>query len=72
MKKEAIKVKWIMKGIKVSSQKMRFLSALKQNSTLSSKAMNYINRYKTTYKKVIAEAKKGENDKYILTSNNPT
>jgi len=46
------------KGIKISCHRMRFLDNLKRNSTLTSEAFNYVNRYHLIYKRVTSEAKK--------------
>jgi hypothetical protein len=62
---------WISKGIKVSSQKMRFLNNLKQRIALSTETLNYINRYQKIYKRVILKAKRRHNDKYIENASNP-
>jgi hypothetical protein len=39
---------------------------------LSTNTLNYIKSYQTIYKQVISDAKIGYNDKFILTSTNPT
>jgi hypothetical protein len=55
---------WILKGIKVSCQKMRFLNDLKQRIALPTETLTYINRCQRIYKRVILEAKK-RHDKCI-------
>jgi hypothetical protein len=39
--------------------------------SMSSKTLNYIKKYQINYKKVISKARKRENDKIILRSENP-
>lgn len=63
-----------MKGIKtfkVSSQTMRLLHVLKRYLTLSRKDINYIQRYKSIFRRVI-EAKRKENVNYVLNLDSPT
>jgi hypothetical protein len=62
---------WLMKGIKLSGQRLRLLRLLKKNIYLSSKTLNYIKKYQITYK-VISEARKRENDQIISKSINHT
>jgi hypothetical protein len=61
----------ISKGIKVSSQKMRFLNNLNQRIALSTETLNYINRYQGIYKRVILGSKKRHNNKCIENASNP-
>jgi hypothetical protein len=49
---------------------MRFLNVLNKQPYLTEHTKMYIGRYKIIYKRVIREAKRRENDKYILHSNN--
>ncbi|PNF20311.1 hypothetical protein B7P43_G13693 [Cryptotermes secundus] len=65
-------IKCITQGIKVSSQKMRLLNTLKKNTNLSNDILEYINRYQKIYKSVITEAKRRENDRFMLRSHNKT
>jgi hypothetical protein len=44
--------------------------AIKKKISLSDQTLNYINKYQRTYKKVISEAQKRENDRIILRSTN--
>jgi hypothetical protein len=60
--------KWIKQGIKVSRQRMKYLSNLKRNLYLSKENLKYIGRYHTIYKRVILEAKRTENDRYIASA----
>ena len=61
------KNKWITKGIKNSSKRMRFLNSVKRKFSLSREAQACIKKYQVTYKKVLKEAKKKkkENDRCI-------
>jgi hypothetical protein len=49
--------KWITKGTKISSKRMRFLNSVKTKFSLSREAQAYIKKYLITYKKVLKEAK---------------
>jgi hypothetical protein len=60
------KIKWITQGIKVSSQKMRYLSTLKRDRNLSDDALKYMNSYQRIYRNVIIQAKRKENDRLML------
>jgi len=51
------KIKWITQGIKLWSQKIRFLNNLKKNSNLSSAALDYIKTHHKIYIRVVIEAK---------------
>ena len=57
-KKKAKSNRRMTKGIKISCHRMRFLDNLKRNSTFTSEAFNYVNRYHLIYKRVTSEAKK--------------
>jgi hypothetical protein len=50
---------------------MRVLNTLKQRTALSVETLNYINRYQRIYNRVILEAKKRHNDKYLENASNP-
>jgi hypothetical protein len=54
----------------MSSKKIRFLNMLKKQPALTEDGKMYIVKYKIIHKTVIREAKRRENDKYILHSNN--
>jgi hypothetical protein len=61
----------ITQSTKTSSKKeMRFLNMLNKLQNLTQHAKMYTARYKTTYKRLIREAKRKENDKHILQANN--
>ena len=63
---------WVTHGIKNSSKKMRLLNSLNKQLNLTEQTKLYIARYKTLYKRVIRQAKRRDNDNYILhTQNNP-
>jgi hypothetical protein len=49
---------------------MRFLNVLKKKTDITREVLTYISRYRIMYKRVIWEAKKMENDRYILNANN--
>jgi RNA polymerase-binding transcription factor DksA len=59
-------------GVKVSRQRLQLLRQLKTTISLSDQTLNYTNKYQRTYKKVISEARKRENDRIILRSMNHT
>lgn len=71
-KKDHIKINWITQGIKVSNQKMRLLNTVKKYKNLPNDVLNYINRYQKIYRNVIKEAKRKENDRIFLNSQNKT
>ena len=48
------------------------LNRLKRTTQISMEFRRYINKYQLTYKHLIKEAKKMDNDKFILTSKNKT
>jgi hypothetical protein len=54
----------------MSSRKIRFLNVLNKQLNLTEHPKMYIARYKIIYKRVIREAKRRENDKYIMHANN--
>jgi hypothetical protein len=60
---------WITQDIKTSSKKIRFFNMLKKQPNLTEDTKMYIAKYKTVYKRVIREAKRRENGKYILHAN---
>jgi hypothetical protein len=45
---------------------MRLLNGLKKHNNLSRDMQDYINRYHFIYKRLIKEAKRIDNDKYVL------
>ena len=67
--KKPLRNRWITQGIKTFIKKMRFLNMLKRQPNLTEDAKMYVAKYKIIYKRVIREAKRRENDKYILHAN---
>jgi hypothetical protein len=61
---------WITQGIKVSSKKIKFLNLLNKLPDLTLHTKMYISKYKLIYKRVIREAKRRENDQYIINAKN--
>lgn len=64
------KATWITQGIKISSKKVRLFNTLKKGMTLSKGTELYITRYKSIYKRVIKEAKRRDNDRFLLQATN--
>ena len=64
------KNKWLTKGLTVSRNRIRFLNKLKRSTNLSLKFLHYINKYRLIYENLVKEAKKRENDRFILSSKN--
>ena len=56
---------WITRVLKNSGKRMRFWNSLKRIFNLPSEAQAYIKRYQITYRMVLKEAKKRENDRLI-------
>jgi hypothetical protein len=65
-----IKNNWITQGIKTSSKRMRLLDKQRKTTTIKKKDLEYIERYRKIYKRVIQNAKRRENDNYISSSKN--
>ena len=63
---------WITRGLKNSGKRMRFLNSLKRKLNLPKEAQAYIKRYQITYRMVLKEAKKRENDRLIKKATNKT
>jgi len=61
---------WITQGIKKSSKRIKLLNLLTKILNLTQQTKMYISRYKLIYKRVIREAKKRENDNYIMCAKN--
>jgi len=61
---------WITQGIKKSSKRIKLLNLLTKLPNLTQQTKIYISRYKLIYKRVIREAKKRENDNYIMCAKN--
>jgi prephenate dehydratase len=51
---------------------MHFLNNLRKNTNLTTDTKDNITRYQVIHKRVIREAKKRENDKYVLNAKNKT
>jgi hypothetical protein len=62
--------RWITQGIKIYTKRMQFLNGLKKNTNCTREPQDYINRYQVIYKRVIKEAKKRENNKYVTRTKN--
>jgi len=61
---------WVTQGIKNSSKKTRLSNSLNKQPNLTEHTKLYIARYKTLYKRVIRDAKRRDNDNYILQAQN--
>jgi len=57
-RKKPLKNGWTTQGIKMSSQKMRFLNMVKKQHNLTEDAKLYIAKYKIIHRRVIREAKR--------------
>ena len=68
-RKKPLRSEWITQGINMSSKKMRFLNMIKKQPNLTEDAKIHIAKYKIIYRRVLREAKRRENDKYILHAN---
>jgi hypothetical protein len=64
------KNKWIAQGIRNSCKKDEIVKWSKKQQNLSSDMVQYITRYQIIYKRVIKEAKKIANDKYVPRAQN--
>jgi len=64
------KAVWITQGIRISSKNVRFFNMVKNRLLLSKDARLYITKYNKTYRKIIKEAKKRENDRFLLQATN--
>ena len=62
--------KWLTKGILISTKKMKHLNNIRRIVPLAKKDLEYIKRYHYIYRRIIGEAKKGENDRYIEAASN--
>jgi hypothetical protein len=51
---------------------MRLLNGLRKQQNLSREMQDYIKRYQIIYKRVVKEAKRRDNDMYVLRANNHT
>jgi hypothetical protein len=61
---------WLSKGLIVSSKRMQTLNNLERTVTLTDEALVSIANYQRIYKRVSKEAKKRENDRYVIESAN--
>jgi hypothetical protein len=57
-------------GLIVSSKRLQTLNNLKRTVTLTDEALVYIANYQRICKRVLKEAKKRENDRYVIESAN--
>ena len=64
------KATWVTQGIRISSKNVRFFNMVKNLLLLSKDARLYITKYNKTYRKIIKEAKKRENDRFLLQATN--
>jgi hypothetical protein len=64
------KNKWMTRGVLVSRNGLWILNGLKRSTHISAKLRHCINRYQLIYTNLIKEAKKLENDNFILSSKN--
>jgi len=70
--KDQCENKWITQGLKVSSKRIWFLNGLKRTTSLSRESLDYNKRYQEICNRVIKEATKRENDRYVLKAKNKT
>ena len=61
----------VVKGIN-NFNRMKVLNNLKRTYTLRREDLNYITEYQKIYRKILKEAKKRDNDKFVLESKNRT
>jgi hypothetical protein len=64
------KAMWVTQGIRISSKNVRFFNKIINRLLLSKDARLYIAKYNKIYRKVIKEAKKRENDRFLLQATN--
>ena len=69
-RKKPVRNGWITQGVRISSKNMRFFSMIKNRMILTKQTKLYIARYKIVYKRIVKEAKRRENDKFLLNANN--
>lgn len=63
--RDTIKNKWFTHGIKNSSKMMRLLDNQKKTTNMKKKDLEYIEQYRTVYRRVIQETKGEEYNNYI-------
>jgi hypothetical protein len=61
---------WISNGIKTSSQRIKLFNKIKNHVSLSYNTRIYFAKYKRIYKCVLTEAKKRDNDKFLIQASN--
>jgi hypothetical protein len=66
--RERINKRWLSKGLIASSKRMQTLINLKRTFTLTREALIYIEKYQRIYKRVLKEAKKTDNDRFVIES----
>jgi len=59
---------WLSKGLIVSSKRLQSQNNLKRTFTLTREDLIYIENYQKVYRRVLMEAKKWENDRYVIGS----
>jgi hypothetical protein len=57
---------WLSKGLIVSSKRLQTLNNLKRTVTLMDEALVYIANCQRIHKRVLKEAKKEENDRFVI------
>jgi len=69
--RDAIKIKWIIQGIKISSKRMQLLDNQRKMTVMEKKRdLEYIEQYRKMYIRIIQEANRRENNNYISSSKN--
>jgi hypothetical protein len=68
--RDTIKNNWITQGIKISSKKMRLLDKQRKTTVMKKKGLKHIGQYRKIYRRVIQEAKRRENNNYIISATN--
>jgi hypothetical protein len=63
---------WITQGIKKSSRRLCWLNGLQRKMDLTEGEQAYIHRYRMIYRRTIKEAKRRDNDRYIVNAKNKT
>ena len=64
------KNKWITQGIKISSKNMPLLDNETTTTVMEKKDLDYIEHYRTVYRRVIKEAKRSANNSYVSIAKN--
>ena len=68
--RKPLKATWITQGIRTSSKNFRLINKTKNHLPLSEDTRLYFAKYSKIYKRVIKEAKKCENDRFLLQATN--